>query len=224
MAYNREMDQFLIGLRGLQRQELSIDLVPEEVLKRALPDLQLHITCQYSTFSVAESQPSYYYKFGKPAYSWENGTLIIYLTVPLKSTNTDFRLYQVTGYSIPVVYNDTIYTRPVLENDVFGISHDEVNFLEMKQKDLETCAIAKTIRCELSTAVRDVYHRSCFLSLFRNDTQGIRELCNYRLEARKPELSLQPISLGHVVSNATTVSVQCLGHPAIVRPGCSSCL
>ena len=70
-------------------------------------------------FSVAESQPSYYYKFGKPAYSWENGTLIIYLTVPLKSMNTEFRLYQVTGYSIPAVYNDTIYTRTVLENDVF---------------------------------------------------------------------------------------------------------
>ena len=70
------------------------------------------------------------------------------------------------------MYNDSIYTRPVVENDVFGISHDGVNFLEMKQKDLETCAIAKTIRCELSTVVGDVYHRSCLLSLFRNDAQG----------------------------------------------------
>ncbi len=222
---NREMDQFLVGLRGLQRQELSVDLVPEDVLKKALRDLQYHVSDQYSSFSVAETQPAYYYKHGKPAYSWENGTLIVHLTVPLKSTNTAFRLYQVTGYSIPAVTNESLYTRPVLENDVFGISHDGVNFLEMKQKDLETCAIAKTIRCELSAVVRDVFHRSCLLALFQNDKDAIQELCNYRLEAMKQEISLQPISPGRVlVSNAATVSIQCPGRPAIVRPGCKSCL
>ncbi len=222
---SREMDQFLVGLRGLQRQELSIDLVPEDVLSEALENLQDHITEKYPTFSIAEPQPVYYYKQGKPAYSWDNGTLIIYLTVPLKSSNTAFRLYQVSGFSIPAVHNDSLYTRPVLENDVFGISHDEVNFLEMKQKDLESCTLAKTIRCELSTVVRDVYHKSCLLALFQNEKEDIQRLCEYRLEAQKQELSLQPISPGRVlVSNAATVSIQCPGRPAIVRPGCRSCI
>ncbi len=222
---NREMDQFLVGLRSLQRQELSVDLIPEEVLRQSLSDLERHITRKYDTFSVAELNPAYYYKYAKPAYSWDNGTLIIYLTVPLKSSNTAFELYHVKGYSIPAVQNESLYTRPILENDIFGISHDKVNFLEMKQEDLESCTIAKTIRCELSTVVRDVFHRSCLLALFENDKDAIHELCKYRLEAMQPELSLQPISPGRVlVSNAATVSTQCPGRPATVRPGCKSCV
>ncbi len=221
----REIDQFLVGLRALQRRELSIDLVSEETLRDALQDLQEHIIREYVTFSVAELHPAYYYKYGKPTYSWEEDKLIVYLTVPLKSTNNAFRLYQVTGYSIPATTNSTLSTRPVLENDVFGISHDKVNFLEMKKKDLESCTMSKTIRCELATVVRDVYHRSCLLALFENDKDGIQELCKYRLESTKQEINLQPVSPGRVlVSNAVTVSVQCPGRPAVIRPGCKSCM
>ncbi len=220
-----EVDQFLVGLRALQRQELSIDLVSDKILGEALDLLQEHIQREYMTFSVAEKDPSYYYRYGKPTYSWDNGTLIIYLTVPLKSSNAAFKLYEVTGYSIPAAGNESLVTRPVLERDVFGMSYDKVNFLEMKHEDFESCIMAKTIRCEFATVIRDVYHRSCLLALFENDREGIHRLCQYRLEAIQEEISLQPVSPGRVlVSYANTISMQCPGRPAMVRPGCRSCL
>ncbi len=220
-----EVDQFLVGLRALQRQELSVDLVNDNILREALDLLQDHIQQEYMTFSVAEKDPAYYYRYGKPTYSWDNGTLIIYLTVPLKSSNTAFKLYEVTGYSIPAASNESLVTRPVLDRDVFGIDYDKVNFLEMKHADFESCVMAKTIRCEFATVIRDVYHRSCLLALFENDREGIHKLCQYRLEAIQEEISLQPISPGRVlVSYAKTISMQCPGRPAMVRPGCKSCL
>ena len=88
------------------------------------------------------------------------------------------------GYRICAVANESLYTRLMLENDMFGISHDKVNFLEMKQKDLETCVIAKTIRCGLSAVARDVFHRLCLSALFQNDKHALQELCNYRLEPK----------------------------------------
>ena len=194
----------------MQRQELSIDLVPEAVLQKAFCNLQLHVTSEHSSFSVAEPDAIYYYKYGKPAYSLDNGTLIIYLNVPLKSSNMAFRLYKVSHYPILAVHDESFYTRLVLDNDIFGISHDDVNFLEMKRKDLESCLLSETIFCELSTVVRDVFHKSCLLALFRQNAGDIRRLCEYRLETRKPDLGLEPISPGRVlVSNAATGTMQC---------------
>ena len=108
--------------------------------------------------------------------------------------------------------NENFYTRLVSDNDIFGISHDEVNFLEMKHEDLESCTLSKTISCELSTIGRDAFHKSCLSALFRQEGDDIQQLCDYRLEARKRDLGLEPISPGRVlVSNAATVSMQCLG-------------
>ena len=194
-----EVDQFLVGLRALQRQELSIDLVSDRILGEMLDQLQEHVQEKYVTFSVAEkyvtfavaeTDPAYYYRYGKPTYSWDNGTLIIYPTMPLKSSNAAFKLYEVTGYSISAAGNELLVTRPVFKRDVFGLSYDRVNFLEMKHEDFESCIMAKTIRCEFATVICDIYHKSCLLALFENDKEGIYILYQYRLEAIQEEISL----------------------------------
>ena len=90
-----------------------------------------------------------------------------------------------------------------INRNIFGISHDGINFLEM---DLESCSLSKTITCELSTVIRDVYHKSRLLALFRQVESNINKLCKYQLEARERDLGLEPISQGRVlVSNAATV-------------------
>ena len=48
---SRELDQFLVGLHGLQRQELSVDLVPETVLRKALDNLEEHISSKLPEFT-----------------------------------------------------------------------------------------------------------------------------------------------------------------------------
>ena len=140
------MDQFLVGLHGWQRQELSIDQVPESFLEQALGNLEMHISSEHPAFSIAEPEAVYYYKYGKPAYSLNNSPLTIYLNIHLKSSDTAFRLYTVSDYAIPAVSNDSLYTRLVPENNVFGISHDWVNFLGMKREELESSLyqLAKT--------------------------------------------------------------------------------
>ncbi len=221
----KEIDQFLVGLRSLQRRELSIELVTEDMLASALADLQEHIIDEYSTFRIAEMEPVYYYKYSEPVYSWENDTLIVYLTIPLRSTNTAFKLYEVSTFSVPVDRNDSLETRPIINREIFGISYDGINFLEMKKEDLQACTLAKTIRCELAIVIRDVFHKSCLLALFENDKEGIHNLCSYRMEAAKATLGLQPLAPGRVlVSNAASVSIQCPGRPAIVRKGCNKCI
>ncbi len=221
----REIEQFLDGLRSLHRGELSIDLVSETFLRDTLGILQEHISSKYPSFSIAEREPVYYYKYGKPSFSWNNGTLIVHLAVPLRSTATAFKLYQVTSYSVPADHNDTLTTRPLLENDIFGISHDGVNFLEMSSDDFQSCTLSKTIRCEVASVIQDVFHKSCLLALYQNDKQAIQELCRYRLEVAKTVMGLKSLSPGRVlVSNAATVSIQCPGRPAVVRSGCTECI
>ena len=104
---NRELDQFLVGLRGLQQQEFSIDLILEMSLEQALRSFQKHIASEHPAFSFAEQGAVYYYKYGRPAYCSDNGTLIVYLNVPWKSSNTAFRLYMVSEYPIPAVADDS---------------------------------------------------------------------------------------------------------------------
>ncbi len=84
----REIEQFLDGLRSLHRGELS-----ETFLRDTLGVLQEHISGKYPSFSIAEREPVYYHKYGKPSFSWNNGTLIVHLAVPLRSTATAFKLY-----------------------------------------------------------------------------------------------------------------------------------
>ena len=64
---SRELDQFLVGLRGLQRQELSIDLIPEEVLTNALRNLNDHVRTEHTAFMIAQPDTAYYYKYAKPS-------------------------------------------------------------------------------------------------------------------------------------------------------------
>ena len=220
-----DIQEFLVGLRALQRSELAMQLISEPVLRKSLMDLQDHIVSKYSYFSVAELDPVYYYKYAKPAFTWQDGTLIVYLSVPLRSTHSAFKLYQVSVVNIPADKNDSLETRLVLRNDIFGISHDGINFLEMKKEDLNSCTLSQTIRCEMAIVIRDVYHQTCSLAIFQNDAQAIRELCSYRLEAARPVLDMSALSPGRVlISNAETVAVQCPGRSAVTRPGCVRCI
>ena len=220
-----EASGFLSGLRSLLNEELTLDLVPEEVLRNALRELNKHLAEEFPAFSVSETNPLYYYKHSKPTFMWKNSTLVICLSVPLSSTRTAFRLFRVSTFGIPTDYNDTLITRPIIEKDVFGISHDNSRFLEMKRSDLESCNMAQTIRCQQAAVIHDVYHTSCLLALFQNDQKTINQYCSYRLEATKPILNIQPLSPGRLlISNAHTVSVGCPSRALAVRDGCKMCI
>lgn len=217
-----QIQSFLEGLRALMKGELSVDLVSEGALRRALSDLDLHIQTTSKTFSVAERDPLYYYKSVKPVYSWRNSTLIVYLSVPLKSTDTAFRLYRVTTFGVPVETNNTLITRPILEKNIFGISLDQRQFLEMDASDLETCTRARTIRCQHTTVIHDVFHSTCSLAIFQNNEQSIKKHCSYRLESVKPVMSVTPLSPGRLlISHAHTITVTCQGK-SLTRPACEA--
>ena len=220
-----EVSGFLAGLRQLQRAELSIDLIPDEALRVALSRLDIHVRKEFPAFSVAEMEPDYYYKHAKPAFTWMDGTLIVYLTVPLSSTDTVFRLFRMSSFGVPASFNDTLVTKVNLEHDVFGISQDHSRFLQITAEDFDSCTVSQTIRCQQAYLVHDTYHATCPLALFNNDKEAIDKLCTFTLELAKPTLDLRPLSPGKVlVINAETVSISCPSRALVTRRGCSYCL
>ena len=221
----REMDRFITGLRYLMRGKLSVTLVHEKTLTKALLNLQDHIRAKYPVFHIAEMNPAYYYQRSTPTYTWSNNTIIIHITVPLSSSDTMYKLYKLTTFSVPATMNANLTTSLQLLHDVFGVSYDNSRFLEMDHADLMACSHSKTIRCRQATKIHDTHSPTCALSLYTGDREQIRKLCAYRLESSKQKLGLTALSPGKLlVSNAEKIAMGCPGRRLSVRDGCTFCI
>ena len=225
MQANIEVTNFVTGLRYLLREKLSVALIQEHTLESALKELDQHIVDRHKTFRVAEKEAAYYYKYSRPSYAWKDGNLIIHLSVPLTSTETQFKLFQVHTFHVPMNDTSQLATRVQLENEIFGLSEDKSRFLEMSRLDFMQCTRSRTIRCTQSVIMRDTFHPSCVLSLFQGDTERIKSLCTFRLEKVKEKVGLYPVTPGKLlVSYAHKISIGCPSRALVIREGCRFCI
>ena len=169
-------------------------------------------------------KPAYYYRNAKPAFTWSKNRLIIRLSIPLSSSNAEYKLYKVSTFPVPVSTDSRLSTSLHLRKNVFGISSDSTRFVELAYDDLLACSMTKSIRCRQATNVHSTANPTCALSLYMGDEKGIQVLCPYRLEQAKPNLGLISLSPGKLlVLNAKSISIGCHDRALEIRKGCRFC-
>ena len=134
--------------------------------------------------------------------------LLLHLKIPIIGKESEFLLYSVTRFEIPLDINNPIgYQKVQEEKDYFLITPTQSSYIELTAKQLQQCRHGTIINCPyaFSRAVVGIQF-SCLSAAFLGRTDLLMDLCEILVYPNKPlhAMSMPDANNTYIVTNPDT--------------------
>jgi hypothetical protein len=226
-ALVRDSSERLQGVQSLVEGYLPVILIPPHVLESYIYKLDRFLKENHPGFSITHMKAKYYYHVKNIMYARTNRNLFISVKIPLSSTDTIFKLYNIDTVPVPmgpIEFHSEINNVPTY----FAISSDNQFYLELAESDIKDC-FGKTVkRCKQIMAIKERVLASCISSIFFQDHATAIKLCKGKVIGNETAFQTKIIDLG---SGKLLVSTDhrhwiksCASKPPVEFIGCLYCI
>ena len=221
---NHELDELKLGVTNLVNGRLSPLILPQSVLESTFIDIQNILNTKFPGFYLTRVSSASVYSSSNFLYARNDTSLFITVKLPVSHFKKPLQVYNVISLPIPINSTSTHATHLLKVPDNLILTADHQFYATMSDSKLNKCKGKHLKMCHFNIALKPITTESCILSLYANNKEKVRSLCDFRFipDAVQPEIiELNPSSV--VLYKTPLLSLECLKEHKMVR-GCDFCI
>ncbi len=221
---DRSLFQMYSGFNDLIQGKLSVSIIPYNVLHPTIIAINSELAKQNANFKVFYKDITHLYQSSNYAFQRKGDKVYIMVKFPLTTKISQLTVYQIQ--SLPVRINDsTTHATQILDLPHYlGISHNHQYFAEIGQDDFDLCQGKFHKHCPYHLPLQLMTQATCATSVFQQQTDNIRKLCNFRFIPAAIKAKIQPLSKDELLLyKIPKYTLQCEDNQYILE-GCSLCI
>jgi hypothetical protein len=158
LQLTRQADELLTAVQVTLSGKLPLSLISPHLLNNILRNIFLCLPENYELIAGTKFDSIHEY------YELIKITIKLLLEFPLKTESQRFTLFRIIVLPVLII-NDTFAVYQ-LENDYFGLSHNQRNFILMTEVDVQKCDTSSVTICLADRALCDVRSITCESKLY----------------------------------------------------------
>jgi hypothetical protein len=174
LRLQNEISQLNHVLEAAARNRLSPYLVQPDYLFQILQNISLELPVEMALAVPLKKDTTFvYYHWGDVKTAAVKDVLRMFVTIPLKTLERNYELFQIVSLPIPIEHTDLsmIYQTGT---EYIAISNDRQSFVEMSREDLERCFPGPFTVCQPQTAIQSRPAFTCAYNTFLGIGHGER--------------------------------------------------
>ncbi|KAL4231903.1 hypothetical protein ACF0H5_009479 [Mactra antiquata] len=207
-TFAEQLLEFKMGVMDLVNGKLSPLLVPTSIMSSTLADIQNIMLTKYNGFQLSVSSIN------------DGSSLFVTIKLPVSYMRVPLILYSVLSVPVPINSTSTHGTQILDLPKLFLMSDDHQYYSYFNEIDLSMCDGNYVMSCSLGIALVLVTSSSCVLSIFANEKDQVKSLCDFRFVQNVIKPSVVEVSYNQVLLYKTNyISMECT-HQHKVIAGC----
>ncbi|KAL4225220.1 hypothetical protein ACF0H5_015911 [Mactra antiquata] len=193
-------------------------------MSSTLADIQNIMLTKYNCFHLSVSSINDVYKDCKYLFARNGSSLFVTIKLPVSHMRVPLILYSVLSVPVPINSTSTHGTQILDLPKLFLMSDDHQYYSYFNEIDLSMCDGNNVMSCSQGIALVPVTSSSCVLSIFANEKDQVKSLCDFRFVQNVIKPSVVEVSSNQVLLYKTNyISMECQ-HQHKVIAGCDFCM
>ena len=220
----KELENMKLGIHDLVKGKLSPFLLSPHVLQSSLRQVQDIITTKFPQFHISHKDPLYYYSHGDFLFTRHHSHLFLTLKIPISSFLQPIAMYKLYSFPVPINSSSQHATQLMDIPDYFLLTEDNQHYATVSASQIYHCRGITPLFCPFNIALQASAAPSCLSSIFFNQKEDIRNLCDFRLLLNSLSSSIYELSPSHILVYRTNmIALDCLVDIKILK-GCAFCV
>ena len=221
----RRVENLNIGVKDLIHGRLTPLLIPPSIMRDTVSNISQALNTRHPMFQLLKTNLKQIYRSTKRILSRHRNGLYVTLQFPLIAiTASPFTVYKVTSIPVPINSSSNHATQLLDLHPYFAISRDRNHFLELSEVQISQCKGYGQKHCPSLFAQRDTSENSCILAIFLQNSQDIKQLCNFRTIQNAIKPSMEPLDAERILmTKISSLDVHCQTYQKTIR-GCTQCI
>ena len=230
----RRMQQYVTHLQQINALGQSIELllhgfltpqlVTKSTLRANLQHIQNYLTRFYPNFHLIFDRAFEYYTMHNFLFARHGKHLLISLQIPLSNFLTDFTVYRVNSFQVPVTGQSTHNTL-VTSLPAYFVTNHHLDFYFYMEKDDITRHPKLLYMTDNKVPFRSFHTAAtCVSALFMNNVTQVHKLCSFSLEENPLLPTVHFLSNSRILlTNVSSLVLTCRSQDTILT-GCLNCM
>ena len=201
----------MLGVHGLMQNRLTTNLVPYATLAKTLTQVQSALTVERPGFQLLFTDPHFYYRHENVISYRHNNEILVTIKFPIGRLHKPMHLQRIQVYNVPVGTTSNHATTILDLPPFIAMSRNSKYYAEIQNIDLQKChKYNKVIFCDYNIELIPTSHWTCSLALFKDNTQEVKNTCNFRFIPNGIQPSLRLLNQTHfLIYNISQINLQC---------------
>ena len=144
---NHQLDEIKLGIIDLVKGKLSPLILPPEMLKNTIKEIQALLNSKYPEFYVAHTPVDQLYKSENFLYARYNNSLLITIKLPISAHKHNLKLFDVKSFPVPVNNTSPQATKLLDLPNHIAITADQQFYTTLMDSELNRCKGEKPLHC-----------------------------------------------------------------------------
>ena len=213
------------GIFSLLQKKLSTDIIPYNILKDTISNIQDTLRAKRPGFQLLFKDPHFYFRHDHFFFHRQSNKIMVTLKFPIGRLHKPLTLYKVLNFPVPLNISSNHATSILDLPNYLAITTDHSYYIEMSTDRLSECKnYNKLFYCNVNVALTHSTFTKCVLALFKDDRKAIRNTCDFRFIPHGVTSSLEQLNQTHfLIYNISTLTLQCENASTVVD-GCAFCI
>ena len=202
--FHHSGEKKLHAVRRLLENRLPIHLVTPFDLRKMISHVEENLREKFGDFHVSINNIGQFYAQNSISYGFDDSFLVIYIKIPITNLKTQFKVYETTVTSTPLMVNLTQNGKRSMEilnmSPYLAVATDESYYVELSQTEYQSCTSNPFKKCPRSVTLKPMDQPSCTLAVYLGTYSSIIDKCHIQyIRDTIPEPLTYPLGNGSVL-------------------------
>ena len=183
------------GIFSLLQKKLSTDIIPYNILKDTISNIQDTLRAKRPGFQLLFKDPHFYFRHDHFFFHRQSNKIMVTLKFPTGRLHKPLTCYKVLNFPVPLNISSNHATSNLDLPHYLAITTDHSYYIEIRTDRLhERKNYNKLFYCNINVALTHSTFTKCVLALFKDDRKAIRNTCNFRFIPHGVTSSLEQLN------------------------------
>ncbi len=206
------MLEVMSGINELTYSRLSPYLVPTDLLRKALDQVQSVLMDRHPNFYVVHKDSAFYYQHTVSTVYRYKDSILITIDIPVVAGYHKYLVHEVLSVPVPIDDSKNHSTIALGLPDYIGLDLHSNSYVELQSKQYDQCLGKWEKHCPTMLTERSTSYPSCALAILFQLKDTVLEKCDFGFQQDEVGPSLFEVSPGNLlVSNINSLVLDCQG-------------